>query len=81
MASAVLHHEKSKPEIVSPETIEQEKQFVAHFSDSQRPLAPDEIAEDARNKELGHSSKGLSVKDFELVRTLGTGMCLVILCD
>lgn len=73
MASAVLHHEKSKPEMVSPETTEQEKQFVAHFADSHRTLAPEEITEDARNKELGHSSKGLSVKDFELVRTLGTG--------
>jgi hypothetical protein len=52
---------------------------VAHFAENQQqhPLAPEEIQQDSRNKELGHSSKGLSVKDFNLVRTLGTGTCVV----
>lgn len=52
---------------------EQEKQFVAHFSDQHEPLPPEEVQQDPRNKELGRSSRALSVKDFELVRTLGTG--------
>jgi protein kinase A len=78
MAAALLHHHSSSPSpppsiSVSPETIEHEKQFISHFSEQQHPLPPDEIAQDPRNKELGGSSKGLSVRDFELVRTLGTG--------
>jgi len=58
---------------MSPEEIEQEKQFVAQFSEQQHPLPPHEIQQHPRNKELGGSSKGLSIRDFELVRTLGTG--------
>lgn len=57
----------------SPAEHEQERAFVAHFSDQQRPLAPEEVQQDPRNKDLGRSSRGLSVDDFELVRTLGTG--------
>jgi protein kinase A len=55
------------------EIAEQEKQFVAHFSEQHCPLPPEEVAENPRNKELGRSSRALSVHDFELVRTLGTG--------
>ena len=87
MAAGLLHHHhhngpshhasptSSSPtsSIVTPETIRQEKQFVAQFSSEQSVLPPDEIQQDPRNKELGGSSKGLSVRDFELVRTLGTG--------
>lgn len=76
MASQALHREV-KRESVSAEQVERDKQFVAHYAESQHTLAPEEIAQDAKNKELGHSSKGLSVKDFDLVRTLGTGTCLV----
>lgn len=59
---------------MSPEAIEQEKQFIAQFSDQQHPLPPEEVLEDPRSKQLGHSSKALGVRDFELVRTLGTGI-------
>ncbi|CAG8984271.1 hypothetical protein HYALB_00010696 [Hymenoscyphus albidus] len=52
---------------------QQEKEFVAHYANKTRSLKTEEIQEDKRNKALGHSSKRLSVKDFELVRTLGTG--------
>lgn len=51
----------------------EERQFVAHFSQEQHVLPPDEIQQNPRNKELGASSRTLSVRDFELVRTLGTG--------
>jgi hypothetical protein len=61
--------------MASPETIEQEKQFIAEFAEQQHPLPPEEVQQDPRNKELGKSSKALSVDDFELVRTLGTGAC------
>jgi protein kinase A len=74
MATAVLHHGSSATSSNDnmAETAEQDKQFVAHF-DQQHPLPPSEVQQDPRNKELGRSSKGLSVHDFELVRTLGTG--------
>ncbi|ESZ98360.1 cAMP-dependent protein kinase catalytic subunit [Sclerotinia borealis F-4128] len=51
----------------------EERQFVAHFSQEQHILPPEEIQQNPRNKELGASSRSLSVRDFELVRTLGTG--------
>ena len=63
--------------MASPETVEKEKQFIAQFAEQQHPLPPEEVQQDPRNKELGRSSKGLSVEDFELVRTLGTGACLL----
>lgn len=66
--------------MASPETIEQEKHFIAEFAEQQHPLPPEEVQQDPRNKELGKSSRGLSVEDFELVRTLGTGACCVIVC-
>jgi protein kinase A len=56
----------------------QEKQFVAKFRDEQKVLPPEQIQQDPRNKELGGSSKYLSVRDFELVRTLGTGAFLFL---
>lgn len=55
------------------EVAEQEKQFVAHFSEQHDPLPPEEVSQAPRNKELGRSSRALTVHDFELVRTLGTG--------
>ena len=83
MAAGLLHNHgpshqaspssTSASSLVTPESVRQEKQFVAQFSDQQGVLPPDEIQQDPRNKELGGSSKGLTVRDFELVRTLGTG--------
>jgi protein kinase A len=80
MAAAVFHHGSQSTPALTPEQMaqaaEQEKEFIARFSDVQRPLAPGEVQQAPRNKELGKSSKGLSVRDFELVRTLGTGTYL-----
>jgi protein kinase A len=74
--NAHLHHTTSRGSMSATERksiAEQEKQFVAHFSDQHDPLPPEEVQQDPRNKELGRSSRALSVNDFELVRTLGTG--------
>ncbi len=84
MAAAVLHpsgHSSSKnadahDELAMSQMKEEEKRFVADFSDQQHPLPPEEIQEDPRNKHLGQSSRGLGVHDFDLIRTLGTGACL-----
>jgi protein kinase A len=65
----------SSDPMASAETIEQEKQFIAEFAEQEHPLPPEEVQQDPRNKELGKSSKGLGIDDFELVRTLGTGRC------
>jgi len=60
---------------MSTETIEREKQFVAQFSDQQHDvLPPEQIQQDPRNKALGSSSRGLGCDDFDLVKTLGTGV-------
>lgn len=79
IASGLLHHHRSTTEDkiqVSAQTHDQEKAFVAQFiGGQQHPLAPEEVQQDPRNKDLGRSSRGLTVKDFELVRTLGTGSC------
>jgi len=52
---------------------QKEKEFVAHFSNQQYPLPLAEVVQNPSHKELGSSSRSLSVDDFELVRTLGTG--------
>lgn len=86
MAAGLLHHHHSShhaspsssshTSLVTPESIKQERQFVARFCEQKCVLPPDEIQQNPRNKELGGSSKGLTVRDFELVRTLGTGVFL-----
>jgi hypothetical protein len=58
-----------------PRSLTSERAFIAGFSERQHahPLPPDEVQQDPRNKELGRSSRALTVKDFDLMRTLGTG--------
>lgn len=63
----------SSNSMASEQPTEQEKHFVARFADPQHPLPPEEVQQDLGNTELARSSMSLSVKDFELVRTLGTG--------
>lgn len=53
---------------------EDEKQFIANWEEEKRPLKPEEIEQDPEHKRLGHSSSSLRVEDFNLVKTLGTGM-------
>jgi hypothetical protein len=65
----------SSNSMASGQTTEQEKDFVGQFADQQHPLHPEEVQQAPRNKELLQSPSGLSVHDFELVRTLGTGAC------
>ena len=55
---------------------EEEKVFVAQYKQNEQPLPPSQIAQDPESKSLGHSSSQLRVRDFELIKTLGTGMSL-----
>jgi protein kinase A len=79
-SSSHFRRKSSKMATVTPQMVEEDKQFIARFSEQQEPLPPEEVQQDPRNKELGRSSRGLSVKDFELVRTLGTGAFCFIDC-
>lgn len=56
------------------ESREEEKAFIAQFDNDPRSLSPRLIAEDPKNKKLGMSSKTLRLQDFELLKTVGTGM-------
>ena len=53
---------------------QKEKDFISNYEDVKCPLSPSQISEDPRNKQLGTSSRQLQLKDFELLKTLGTGM-------
>ena len=76
--ASLLHHHSSKDD-TSPEVISEEKHFVAQFADGPHGhLSADEIKDDPQNKQLGGSSRGLSVHDFILIKTLGTGTSAAI---
>ena len=55
---------------------EEEKRFLAQYKDNEHPLPPSQIAQDPESKGLGQSSSQLRVEDFELIKTLGTGIAL-----
>lgn len=46
----------------------------ADVSKSKDVLSPEEISHSPEDKQVGRSSKQLKVTDFDLMRTLGTGM-------
>jgi len=52
---------------------DEEKRMLAQWEEVKRPLSPAQIT-DANQKMVGHSSRVLRQEDFELVKTLGTGM-------
>ena len=53
---------------------QKEKRFIADFKENARSLPPDKITEDPRHKQLGTSSRHLQLKDFDLLKTIGTGV-------
>ena len=53
---------------------DKEKRMLAQWEEVKRPLSPAQIPIDANQKMVGHSSQVLRQEDFELVKTLGTGM-------
>lgn len=58
-------------------TRQEEKNFVIanyEVAAGHETLPPEQIAQDAWNKQLGCSSQQLRIEDFELMKTLGTGM-------
>lgn len=53
---------------------EDEKVKLESWEADKRPLSHAEITVDPQTKVVGHSSKHLRKEDFELIKTLGTGM-------
>jgi hypothetical protein len=68
-------HPRSASHPTSPgNTRQDEKDFVAHYEERQQIVSPERIEHDSANKKLGFSSRKLRVADFELMKTLGTGI-------
>jgi hypothetical protein len=60
-----------------PSSRQHEKEAILKHAEAvqnKEVLPHDQIAADPVNKKLGTSSQHLKVEDFELMRTLGTGM-------
>lgn len=61
---------------------EQEKHRIAKMADDFKSIGAmevEDIMQDPREKVVGHSSQTLRCKDFDLVKTLGTGTLVVVL--
>ena len=63
---------------LSEKSLQEEKDFIAAYQERHSVLQPEEIAQHPKNKLLGSSSKNLSVNDFELLKTVGTGKTRLI---
>jgi hypothetical protein len=53
---------------------EHEKQQILHWEADKHTLKPEEIVKRGEEKHVGFSSHRLTVEDFDLLKTLGTGM-------
>lgn len=71
-----LHAEKrnSRPPPINEEQREKEKRFVLDYESHSLYAEPDKNHLDLKRTALGTASKQLRIQDFELVKTLGTGM-------
>src|SRR5271156_1580390 len=61
----------------APSVRQEEKNFVIanyEVAAGRETVPPEQIAQDPQNKQLGFSAQQPRVEDFELMKTLGTGM-------
>ena len=65
----------SKPPPVNEEQRDKEKRFILDFESHTLSAEPNQNNVDIKRTQLGTSSKQLRLQDFELVKTLGTGIC------
>lgn len=68
------HSSSIKSEPVDAEQRAKEKQFITDFL-NQDFNAPELNRVGAHDKKLGVASRQLSIKDFKLQKTIGTGLC------
>ena len=61
---------------VDEEGRQKERHFIECYECNSVHLTPEQIDDTPKNKEVGASSKQLRVGDFELIKTIGTGMML-----
>ena len=59
---------------VDEEGRQKERHFIECYECNSLVLTPEQIDDAPKNKEVGASSKQLRVGDFELIKTIGTGM-------
>lgn len=69
---ATSPHER--PDSAMDRARDSEKHALAQWGDRKQPLEPDQVDEHPDRKTVGHSSNVLRQEDFELIKTLGTGM-------
>lgn len=69
------HSSSIKSEPVDAEQREKEKQFITDFLNQQHFDPPPLNRVGTQDKKLGCASHQLSVKDFKLQKTIGTGQC------
>lgn len=89
MATAAMHHIMPKLHIGSRDkegrkeerndsansrAREEEKSRLVAWESQKEPLEYEQILVEPNSKPVGHSSKVLRREDFELIKTLGTGM-------
>jgi len=59
---------------IDEEQKKKEKDFISCYDCNGPTLSPAQIAEAPRSKELGIASKQFRITDFELIKTIGTGI-------
>lgn len=64
---------ESKPEPLNPEQKEKEKQFISNYLKRQDSPAAQPEHNGPEELKIGCSLRQLAVKDFKLLKTLGTG--------
>lgn len=69
------HHDSSNSSSAPPPAAhDQERKRISELHDKTQPMSPEDVHMDPENKHVGHSTRNLSLDDFELITTLGTGM-------
>jgi protein kinase A len=79
---SIPHHNsfpRSASHPTSPgHTRQDERNFIAHHDERREIVLPERIEHDPVSRKLGFSSKKLKIDDFELMKTLGTGISCAV---
>lgn len=69
------HSSSVKPEPVDAEQRDREKKVITDFLNQHDFNGPPLIRTSTQDRKLGRASRQLSIKDFKLQKTIGTGQC------
>lgn len=67
------HSSSIKPEPINAEERDEEKKFITDFLNQHDFDAPPPNRASTQDRKLGRASHQLSIKDFKLQKTIGTG--------